>query len=36
VIRLIFHLYRFISSSGEIPRPDVWSPNPPRRPSQTS
>ena len=35
VIRLIFHLYRFISSSGEIPRSVLWSPNPPRRPSQT-
>lgn len=36
VIHLIFHLYRFISSSGEISRPDLWSPNPPRRSSQTS
>ena len=36
VIRLVFHLYRFISSSGEIPRPVLWSPNPPRRSRQTS
>ena len=35
VTRLIFHLYRFISSSSEIPRSVLWSPNPPRRPSQT-
>jgi pSer/pThr/pTyr-binding forkhead associated (FHA) protein len=37
VIRLIFHLYRFISSSSsEIPRPVQWSSNPPRRPSSIS
>jgi pSer/pThr/pTyr-binding forkhead associated (FHA) protein len=37
VIRLVFHLYRFISSSSsEIPRPAQWSFNPPRRPSRTS
>lgn len=36
-IQLIFHLYRFISSSSsEIPRPAQWSSNPPRRPSSTS
>ncbi len=29
--RLIFRLYRFISSSSEIPRPAAaWLPNPPR------
>ncbi len=26
--RLIFHLYRFVSSSSEIPRPTAWLPNP--------
>jgi pSer/pThr/pTyr-binding forkhead associated (FHA) protein len=29
--RLIFHLYRFVSSSSEIPRPAAWLPNPPRK-----
>lgn len=29
-IRLIFRLYRFISSSSEIPRPTAWSQNPPK------
>ncbi len=27
--RLVFHMYRFISSSSEIPRPTEWLPNPP-------
>lgn len=28
--RLIFRLYRFVSTSGEMPRPTAWSPNPVR------
>ncbi len=34
--RMIFHLYRFLSSSSETPRPNLWSANPPRRLSKTS
>lgn len=29
--RLIFRLYRFVSSSSEMPRPHAWSPNPIRK-----
>lgn len=28
--RMMFRLYRFVSSSSEIPRPTAWLPNPPR------
>ncbi len=33
---LTFHLYRFLSSSSEIPRPNLWSSNPPKPVRQLS
>ncbi len=33
---LTFHLYRFLSSSSEIPRPNLWSANPPKPVRQLS